>query len=266
VNVQGQLLRLVRLQEVALDTAAARQSIENAPRRLMEIENRFRERNAEYVAIKERHEALEADQRHRSGELAMLEDHRKKYRADLMQVQNQREYAAILKEIDTVSARIAEHEESVLKDMEELETVRQELATHEAHIQQERRLVEQEHAEVEAAVEKARSAVAEHDEERRRLEAELPKSLVDGIRRLEEGRQGQFLARAEDGTCQSCFVRLRPQSFQEIKLGVRLHYCGHCRRLLYHEPSLKRIAAEADAIHTEKPGQVRVEAVDRGAL
>jgi predicted nucleic acid-binding Zn-ribbon protein len=249
-----------------LESAAARQSIENAPRRLEEIETRFRERNAEYVAIKERHEALQADQRQRSGELATLEEQRKKYRADLMQVQNQREYAAILKEIDTVGARIAEHEDAVLRDLEEIETVQKELAAHEAHIQEERRLVEQEHAEVQAAVEKARASLALQEEERGRLEAELPKSLVESVRRLEGGRQGQFLARAEDGVCQSCFVRMRPQSFQEIKLGVRLHYCGHCRRLLYHEPSLRRMAAEAEAVRGEQPDQVRVEAVDRGAV
>ena len=52
-------------------------------------------------------------------------------------------------------------------------------------------------------------------------------------------RQGIFLSKADNGTCQSCFVRIRPQVFQEIKLASKVHTCDSCRRFLYHEPTLK---------------------------
>ena len=51
-----------------------------------------------------------------------------------MQVKNQREYAAMLKEIDSVKAQISDHEEAILTDMEEIEKLKVELATHEEHI------------------------------------------------------------------------------------------------------------------------------------
>ena len=124
MEVRDQLFRLLRLQEIAHGMRAARELVNGAPARTEEIENRFRERNAEYVAIKQRYEALQADQTTRSGELTTLEESKKKYMDDLMQVQNQREYAAMLKEIDAVKSQISEHEEAVLKDMEEIESVK----------------------------------------------------------------------------------------------------------------------------------------------
>ena len=172
-----------------------------------------------------------------------LEENLKKYMEDLMEVQNQREYAAMLKEIDAVKSRISEHEEAILKDMEEIETVKGDLASHESHIQEERKHVKKEHAEIEATADAARESIAHLGEERTQIESELPKSLLAAVRRLEIGRQGIFLSKAEDGICQSCFVRVRPQGFQEVKLAIKIHYCSNCKRLLYHQPSLERMAA-----------------------
>jgi predicted nucleic acid-binding Zn-ribbon protein len=270
LEVRDQLLRLVRLQEIAREVRAARDLVDGAPVRIEEIESRFRERNAEYVAVKQRHEALDEDQRTRTGELATLEESKKKYMADLMQVQNQREYAAMLKEIDAVKSQIGEHEDAVLKDLEEIETVRTELATHEGHIKTEREQVEAERAEVEAGANKARQQIVKLEDERANIESELPASLVSTVRRLEPSRQGLFLTTAEDGVCQSCFVRVRPQGFQEIKLAIKIHTCSNCKRLLYHEPSLRRMVAagETEAKNGNPSGSDpdTFEAVDGGAV
>lgn len=260
MQIRDQLERLVRIQEIVGKVRAARNVEADAPGRLEEIESRFRERNAEYVAVKERFDALDADQRKRTGDLNELEDHKTKYMDDLMQVQNQREYAAMLKEIDTVKAQIAENEEAIIKDMEEIEEVRGDLSTHEAHIAEERKLVKKESAEVESESEAARKTIAALQVERRAVETELPRPLVAAVNRLEAGRQGIFLSKAIDGVCQSCFVRVRPQVFQEIRMTTKLHSCGNCKRLLFHEPSLKPAAAAEGA----KTGDDAVEAVNGG--
>ena len=117
MQVRDQLDKLLRIQGIVEKARAARRVECDAPGRLEEIENRFRERNAEYVAVKERYDALDDDQRKRAGDLEELEEHKTKYMDDLMQVQNQREYAAMLKEIDTVKAQISENEEAILTDL-----------------------------------------------------------------------------------------------------------------------------------------------------
>jgi predicted nucleic acid-binding Zn-ribbon protein len=237
-----QLLSLLRIQELANEIRSAQRILDEAPGRVEEIEQRFRDRNAEYVAIKDRYEELDQDQRSRSGELGTLEESKKKFMADLMQVKNQREYAAMLNEIDTVKAQISDHEEAILRDMEEIEKLTGELKTHEEHIATEREAVARERVEVEAGAEESRALIDARTKERREVEAGLPRDVTASMRRLEPRRQGIFLARAEGGTCQSCYVRVRPQVFQEIKAAVAVHSCESCKRFLYH-PSLKASAA-----------------------
>ena len=247
MDAKQQILMLVRLQAVALEIRDAQAVVGAAPGRIEEIEGRFRERNAEYVEVKTRLEELERDNRARNGELETLGESHRKFMDDLMQVQNQREYAALLKEIDTVKARISEHEDRVLANMDELEKLRGDLESRAAHIEEERKLVATETAAVEAEIAAAEKTVARATAERERIEADLPGNLVGTVRRVESSRQGVFVAEALTGTCQACFVRLRPQAFQEIKLGARLHACGSCRRFLYWPGMIEsESGAEAD--------------------
>ena len=263
MEAKEQLLRMVRIQDLALEISQAQGIIENAPMRMDEIEERFRGRNTEYVALKDRFDEIEKDIRDRNSELAELEESKAKYTQDLMQVQNQREYAATLKEIDAVKARIAEHEEAVLKGMEETESLAPQIETFSADIEVERRKVDEERAEVEKEVAEARERVEKGQEERQRLESELPASLMHSIRRVEELRHGRFLVKIEDGMCQACYVRVRPQAAQEIRQATHIHSCSQCRRFLYHEPSLKPAPAEPPGPDKSAPG---VEAINGGSV
>ena len=243
MEAKEQLQRLLRIQDVALEIRRARAVADGAPARVEEIEARFRERNAEYVAIQARHDELDADQKTRTQSLAELEDSRRKFTDQLMQVKNQREYAAVLKEIDAVKGQAAEHEDAVLKAMDELETLTSDLEARAAHIQEERAKVAAEVADVEREAVGATERAGRFEAERTDIEVELPRDLVDAVRRVEEARAGIFLAKAEGQVCQSCYVRIRPQVFQEIKLAARIHSCGNCRRFLYYEPVLRAGAA-----------------------
>lgn len=261
MKVREQLQRLMRLQDLVLEAQAARETVDAAPGRVEEIEGRFRERNAEYVAVKERYDALETDRKTRSEELVLLEQQRDKYKDDLTKVQNEREYAAMLKEIDAVKMRISENEEAILSDMEEIAQAKEELESREAHIQTEREQVGKERAEVESAADAARERIEKLTTERAALEGELPARVVASARKLEASRGGQFLAKAEDGTCQSCYVRVRPQVFQEIKLLRKIHFCSSCRRLLYQPDTLERATAQSGSSE-ETSGAGGVEAVN----
>lgn len=267
-DARTQLMSLLRIQELALDIQAARTVVDGAPGKIEEAEGRFRERNAEYVAIKERYDAIEADRNQRSQELSTLEESRQHYQDSLMQVKNQREYAAALKEIDAVKARIGENEDAILKSMDEVETLRSDLEARAAHIESERAIVDRERADVEAAVAEALGRIERASAERAEVEAALPSSLVANVRRVEEGRKGLFLVKAERESCSACHVRLRPQVYQEIRQASKIHICGNCRRYLYFEATMKAPPAASETAGTPAPPPrgSEVETVNGGAV
>jgi uncharacterized protein len=263
-DARSQLLKLLKMQELALEIQAAHAVVDGAPAKIEEAESRFRERNAEYVAIKERFDAIEADRSSRSQELATLDETRKHYQDSLMQVKNQREYAAVLKEIDAAKASIGEHEEAILASMEEVETLKADLEARAAHIETERTIVEKERADIEAAVAEATASIARASAERKEIESTLPGPLVDNVKRVEEGRKGIFLVKVERESCSACHVRLRPQVYQEIRQASKIHMCGSCRRYLYAESAF----ASAPVSNSAPPPAAgpEIEATNGGAV
>jgi hypothetical protein len=262
-----QLKRLLEIQELVLEIQAARKTVEEAPSRIDTIEDHFRDRNAEYVAVKQRYEEIEADQRSRKIELDALAESRKKYMDALMQVKNQREYAAVLKELDIVKAQIETHEEAVIKDMEESETLKKDLDARADHIEKERADVETQRGKVETEAALAKETIERCEAERARIEGELPKALQETVRRVEGGRQGLFMARAEKEICQVCYVRIRPQVFQEIRQAAKIHLCSSCRRILYFEPLPSPAASSpASGPSPDGPNAGEVEAAGGGAV
>ena len=277
MTAKEQLIRLVRIQELVDTVMQAQSVLAAAPGRIEEIEGHFRERNAEYVAIRDRFDELELDRKTRGQQLEELEEHKTKYTDDLMRVKNQKEYAAMLKEIDSVKAQVSEHEDAILRDMEEIEKLKGELATHEEHIAQEREKVAADTSAVEEASRQASETIETLTAQRREHEVGLPRVLLASVQRLEERRRGVFLSRAKEGTCQSCFVRVRPQVFQEIKQATAVHSCGNCRRYLFFEPGIRAAMGETEPapaaeLPAEQPPKETpatdsgVEAVNGGAV
>lgn len=238
-DARGHLASLVRIQDLAMEIQGARAIVDGAPVRIEEAEERFRERNAEYVAQRERYDAIDADRRLRHLELQTFDEARKKFQDSLMQVKNQREYAAVLKEIDAIKARIAEHEDVILLSMDEIETLKSDLEARASHIETERAIVDAERSEVEAAAEAARGRIVAALVARESVEAGLPRDLVANVKRVEEGRRGVFLVRADREMCSACHVRIRPQVYQEIKQASKIHVCGNCKRYLFVESALQ---------------------------
>jgi predicted nucleic acid-binding Zn-ribbon protein len=263
---KAQLERLVRIQTLSLEIRAARDIVENAPLRIEEGEARFRERNAEFVAIQDQHDELEADQKHRTTAVSDFEERLTKFQSGLMEVKNQREYAAMLREIDAVKSEIADNEEAIIKDMEGVERLKVEIGTHKEHIQQEREVVASERKQVEDAADAGRDQIGALSAERESLESDLPAALVASVNRLEHKRQGIFLSKAKNGSCESCFVRVRPQVFQEVKSGAAVHTCSNCRRYLYFEGTFTAAPSEQPPVADGPVGTPGVEQANEGSV
>jgi predicted nucleic acid-binding Zn-ribbon protein len=78
-------------------------------------------------------------------------------------------------------------------------------------------------------------ASSRRDEPTRRDPEGDPSALFDDYIRIAKTRGGVAMAEAIDERCQVCMVRLRPQVYQELRMGDKLFHCESCRRILYFQ-------------------------------
>jgi len=166
-----------------------------------------------------------------------LEDHNekiKKFKNQLMEVKTNKEYTAMLKEIEHIEKEIDEKEERLLLLMDELDqqSTQNEDFTRTNHERKQALL--QEKSEFEARL-------AQLNDDTTRLEAEKPKILVELNPQLKK-RYGRILAKmgdfavthVEDEICQGCFSRVPPQVALEVKNNDQIIACQACGRILVH--------------------------------
>jgi predicted nucleic acid-binding Zn-ribbon protein len=88
---------------------------------------------------------------------------------------------------------------------------------------------------LEAERTKLEGELAARRESRDAILKEIPGDLFDDYKRIAKTRGGIAMAEAVDERCQVCMVRLRPQVFQELRVGEKIFHCESCRRILYFQ-------------------------------
>lgn len=182
----------------------------------------------------------------REGEVAEAQERLRKFQQQVSRVRNQREYGALLGEIDGAKSTLRALEDGVLDLLERAEAAKRELAARETAFGE----LAERYAAALAAWEAKKPAVAarvaELDSAVAALRNELPKGVVSQYGRLAERYHGEAiatLARTEraGGTvlwhCSACNYHVRPQAALEIRSRGMLAQCDGCRRFLVADDS-----------------------------
>lgn len=178
-------------------------------------------------------DTLQAERRELAAALAQEEQNVKKAEARLPAIKTQKEYVAVLKEIDTAKKqnkdlvdRIKLKDEEIAGLSRDREEKENELTT----------LKEKGAGRIEEIVSTLSgydAEVSEKTDQRNSLMEQLPVPLRKRYQLLFERRGGIAVVEARQGTCSGCNMQLPPQVFNSLFLVQEIQSCPHCNRMLY---------------------------------
>ncbi|MCF6179825.1 MAG: C4-type zinc ribbon domain-containing protein [Geopsychrobacter sp.] len=180
-------------------------------------------------------EALKKEESQFQQELLAEKDQIEKVEGRLPEIQTQKEYVAVLKEIDMAKKASIETQTKIAekdKAISELQADFDEKQTKLAAITEKSDARKAEVNKIFAASEKtckARRATRDS------LAKDLPNSLLSKYQRIFSRRGGLAVARVVEGACLGCNMQLPPQQYNRLQRGTELQSCPHCNRLLYIE-------------------------------
>ncbi len=238
--------------ETIVELEQALGELGDADRRLHGIPDWMRELHDEHVARRAEIEALEqsaeeAARERRTAEAAVqdAQEKLKKFQQQINRVSTQREYGALLQEIDTAKALIVSSEERVFTLLERGEQIQRELAEKRDSF----RSLDERYAGEMARWEGEKPAVARQVEDLQGrialLRERLPRGTLSQFERIRGRNQGGALAPVRllervgkgggqrEWHCGACNFRVRPQAVVEIRNGGSLVQCDSCKRILY---------------------------------
>jgi len=238
--VDQQLQVLINVQ--ALDTKIAALESEQArlPRQIEAVQAAVAQARDGVQTLKGRLDQNKKDTRAKEKDLEDAQVKRQKSEARLYEVKTNKEYSAVLVEIEEIKQEKAKIEEEVLSLMEMQERLAMEIRNAEASLKTGESQGREEEAQIRQRLAAVEAELQGLKGERESLSRDLPKDLLADYEKLLRPRGGLAVARVlpVDGgsICGGCRMTLTPQCLQEVKQQSALLNCESCGRFLYWLP------------------------------
>lgn len=235
---------IIELQQALNELAVESSRLAQVPESMRELHEEHQQLGAEIARLGA--EALEAEQERRAaeGSADAMQERIAHYQQQINLVTTQREYGALLSEIDTATKAKQEHEDAGLAALERHETATRECAEFEARYaeiddqyQQELESWESEKPAVAAKVERIEGLVEV-------LKSRLAPPVLRRFELLYERHEGSALARIEKVDrpgnapviyrCSVCNYSVRPQVVVEIQSRGELVACDCGRQRIFY--------------------------------
>ncbi|MGD9410594.1 MAG: C4-type zinc ribbon domain-containing protein [Desulfobacterales bacterium] len=236
-----QILSLVNLQRIEIEISSIKTKIGNVDQRLGKLDESLRD----FKQVIDDQESVidELNHKYRSYEtdVRMNLDGIKKSEAKLSSVKTNKEYQALLKEIDDLKEKNSNLEDVMIEFLDRIEDAENTLNAKMT-----------EYSELQARLNNEKETIQEETETGKRQLENLDVALNSVVAEIDAGLlaiynktkslQGNGIAivAVKDAICQGCNMNIPPQMYNELQRGDSLKKCPICDRIIYWKDENKR--------------------------
>jgi predicted nucleic acid-binding Zn-ribbon protein len=232
--VDGQLQTLINLQAIDTRIAALEADAARLPKEIAAIHASIEEAKTQVEQTKGRLDTARKDQRAKEKDLEVVQAKRAKTEARLYEVKTNKEYSAVLTEIEEIKQEKARMEEEVLVLMEAQERLTSDIREAETRFKQREGAGRTQEATLKEQLRGIETDLAAVRTERKELASQLPAPILADYDRILRARAGLALVPvAKPNFCGACRMTITPQRLQELRAQSSLIPCESCGRYLY---------------------------------
>jgi len=178
-------------------------------------------------------EELKKERRKVERELEEIDLKLKKSKLRLNEVKSNREYQAVLKEIEDLKDLTFQKEETVIKWMEEIEIQEKKCADNTVRREESQKEYKSKEKAFSQRIRELDKEVQSLNEKRVQLSPNLDEDLLRQYNGLRSHLKGRVVVPVIDGVCQECHLGIPPQQYNELIKGDSMQSCPHCSRIIY---------------------------------
>ena len=227
--------KLAVLQTLDIKIRGMQQEKDEIPTRLAALEGEFKKEEEKVLGQKAELDRLLKDRRHKEKELEEEVERVKKTEVRVFEIKTNKEYQAVLKEVEGAKKLNRQREEEILGILERLEELQKVARQGEKELEAKRKEYQQQLSELQQRAAQFEQKMAAEVKERDERQKGIPPDLLSRYRMLLEKRQGLAVAPVSNGVCNACNMNLRPQLYIELQKQQTLILCPNCSRILFWE-------------------------------
>jgi predicted nucleic acid-binding Zn-ribbon protein len=171
-----------------------------------------------------------------------------KLRAALNSARTNKEYAAVLTQINSIKADNSKLEEEALKAMQGADVAKAEADQVQQQIDVEQRRLETVQASSDEEIARLNGMIEDLSARRAELSANIPQAVMAVFDRMAVNYDGDAMAAVERHgkkpphtyVCGGCYMQLKPEHFNALRVRDEIRTCDNCGRILFLEPEAQQ--------------------------
>lgn len=226
---------MIELQDISseIDTLTAKrvdlpQDIQRLGKELEDIDRELKEDEQKVERLKADHKAQETDLKNGIEQI-------KKAKVRLLEVKTNKEYEALLKEIDSFQDKSNSAEDEIIRMLDAIDTAGELLKRREKETAERRAGCEKEIRAREEELNSIDSKLEEAYQRREKVRSKTKASVLKKFDLIKTRRGNLIVVPVWKATCHGCHMNIPPQMYNELQRNDRLMLCPHCDRIIYWE-------------------------------
>lgn len=233
--MQQEVKLLIKLQAIDLEVKHIQEKKEKGPEGLCHIEKKAKEQEEEFKTALEKQKELKQKKKEKEtgleDEIARL----KKCQGKLMAVKTNREYQALLKEIEEIKKANRKREDEIVAVMEDIERLENEIKEKQEELSKIKEEITIEKRKLDSLFHKYDKELAKFEENRKTMVKDIPEDLLKRYDFLRSKRNGLAVVGALNAVCLGCHMNIPPQLYNELLKEKKMIYCPSCQRMIYYQ-------------------------------
>jgi len=229
---------LIQLQEIDAKIRTQIAQKNRLPEILASLERRRVSISEDLDKVREALLAAQKVKRDRDKDLESGVQKVEKLKTRSSEIKNNKEYQAVLKEVEAAQQENKSIEDDILALMEKIDAATAQITTAEQRAKEEAVEIQAEQKQHEAAFAKLEEELKAIEEERQKAVARIPKQVLTQYQRLLDTKSGIAIAEARGESCSGCYMSIPPQVYVNVKKNESIITCPNCGRILYFKETI----------------------------
>jgi hypothetical protein len=232
-DLKSQISSLIKLQKIDSEIYALKAEKESKPEQIKTLDAAFEEKKQRLASLDKKFLDSQKLKKDKELDLGSKEEAAKKLQSQLYQLKTNKEYQAMLQQINDAKADTSVIEDKILELMDQLDTAKAEIDKAKQVLQQEEKLLNEQKNKIQNRIKEIDDRLSQLEAQQKQIIPEIDPKILPQYQRILKNRDGLAIVQVKDNSCGGCNMHVPPQVINLIKMYERIITCEVCNRMLY---------------------------------
>lgn len=233
--MKEKILMLIQLQECDSQLIKLSEKKKTLPESIDKLTREFGLFEEEIKGNKTKHDELKSRHAECEKNIKRINDGITKTKERMLEVKNNKEYQAMLKEIEIAESSRGAIETEIISILDELDKLSVLVKKDEEILKQRGGEYEREKKTIEDDLNAIDTDAENWGQKRAELTKSIPEDLMSRYERIKKRNKGIGVTSVWKSVCNGCHMNIPPQLYNEIQRSEELFSCPNCNRILYFQ-------------------------------